>query len=46
MVPRHGEPARSAGEAIQKRRGNTVRLPPTTRGPVRLDGFGGFAASQ
>ncbi len=49
---RHGRPAviasasASEREAIQKRRGHTVRLPSTTRGPTRLDCFGGFAASQ
>jgi hypothetical protein len=43
---RHCEPERSEGEAIQKRRGHTVRHPRGIRGTARLDCFGGFAASQ
>jgi len=45
-VPRHCEPERSEGEAIQKRRGHNVRLPTLTCCAFRLDCFGGFAASQ
>jgi len=43
---RHCERERSEREAIQKQRRHTVRLPSITRGPARLDCFGGFAASQ
>jgi len=46
IVSRHCERERSEREAIQKRRGGNVRLPLITRGPARLDCFGGFAASQ
>jgi len=39
-------PATGGGEANQMRQGNTLRLPHTTLGPARRDGFGGCAASQ
>ncbi len=43
---RHCERERSEREAIQKRQGHAVRLPPITCGAAGPDCFGGYPASQ